>query len=76
MLANPQGKTLYINHFDRFYTVLMEFDFHSEAPKEDNPVPIPGVPAEVEQPVEEPPVPEQPVEEVDPQFGVNPEGKD
>ncbi len=42
---------------------------------ETNPVPIPGVPA-VEQPVEEPPVPEPSMEEVDPQFGVNPEGKD
>ncbi len=42
---------------------------------ETNPVPIPGVPA-VEQPVEEPPVPESSMEEVDSQFGVNPEGKD
>ncbi len=54
----------------------MEFDFYSEAPKEADPVPIPGVPAEVEQPVEEPPAPEPSVDEVDPQFSVNPEGKD
>ncbi len=53
----------------------MEYDFYLEAPKEANPVPIPGVPAEVEQPVEEPQAPEPSVEEVDPQFGVNPEGK-
>ncbi len=48
----------------------MEFDFYLEAPKETNPVPIPGVPAEAEVPMEEPSV-----EEVDPQFGVNPEGR-
>ncbi len=53
----------------------MEFDFYSEAPKEANPVPIPGVPAEAEVPMEEPQAPEPSVEEVDPQFGVSPEGK-
>ncbi len=42
---------------------------------EANPVPIPGVPAEAEVPMDEPQAPEPSVEEVDPQFSVNPEGR-
>ncbi len=73
-------QTLKVNHsilqpFQPFLPGIDGFWTYLEVPVEANPVPIPGVPAEAEVLMEEPQAPEPSVEEVDPQFGVSPEGK-